>query len=134
LSHPLDVTYDLHVLAGELAVCRLPPTGGLPDWATGSVVAWVRTADRSTLVASSACVPAEVRSEGPWRALEVEGPLAFSLVGVLASLLAPLAAAGVPVFVLSEFETDLVLVPGGRVEEAVAALRQAGHRVETPEE
>ncbi|MFC8921880.1 ACT domain-containing protein [Cellulosimicrobium sp. NPDC057127] len=49
--------------------------------------------------------------------------------GVLASALVPLADAGVPVFVASTFHADLVLVPEPRLEEAVDALRAAGHGV-----
>jgi hypothetical protein len=35
----------------------------------------------------------------------------------------------VPVFVLSTFDTDLVLVPEDRLGDAVAALHEVGHRV-----
>ena len=49
--------------------------------------------------------------------------------GMLVGLLTPLAAAGIPVFVASTFVADLVFVPEGRTEEAVSALRAAGHTV-----
>jgi hypothetical protein len=70
-----------------------------------------------------------VRCEGGWRALRVAGSLDFSLVGVLAGLLDPLARAGVSVFVLSTFDTDYLLVKGHDLEKALAALRRAGHAV-----
>jgi hypothetical protein len=59
----------------------------------------------------------------------VEGPLAFELTGVIASLAGPLAAAAIPVFALSTFDTDYLLVPEDRIEAAVEALRAAGHRI-----
>ena len=37
---------------------------------------------------------------------EVSGPLDFSAVGILASLIEPMARAGIPVFVVSTFDTD----------------------------
>lgn len=83
------------------------------------------------MVCPEARVPADVRREGGWRCLRVRGPLAFSQIGVLASLASPLAAAGVPIFVLSTFETDYLLIPGARLEAALAALRTAGHRLQT---
>jgi hypothetical protein len=49
--------------------------------------------------------------------------------GMLAALVGPLAAAGVPVFVASTFHADLVLVPLERRADAFAALRGAGHEV-----
>ena len=64
-----------------------------------------------------------------WRCLSVAGPLDFSLVGVLSGLTAALADARVPVFVLSSFDTDHLLVRAHDLDRAVAALRDAGHTV-----
>lgn len=47
--------------------------------------------------------------------------------GLLAALLTPLAADGVPVFVASTFHADLVLVPAAVLPTAIAALQSAGH-------
>ena len=69
------------------------------------------------------------RCEGGWRCLAVRGPLAFSATGILASLAGPLAEAGVPIFAVSTFDTDYVMVPAGRLEDALAALAGAGHRL-----
>ncbi|WP_069386569.1 ACT domain-containing protein [Cellulosimicrobium cellulans] len=52
--------------------------------------------------------------------------------GVLASVLGPLADAGVPVFVASTFHADLVLVPEPRLDDATDALRAAGRTVADP--
>ncbi|MER7584438.1 ACT domain-containing protein [Kitasatospora sp. NPDC097691] len=66
-----------------------------------------------------------------WRALySGDAAHGLDLPGVLSRLLAPLAAAGVPVFVASTFNADLVLVPAQRLAAAVDVLRSAGHRVE----
>jgi hypothetical protein len=75
-------------------------------------------------------VPDDVSCERGWRGLRVCGPLAFSLVGVLAGLLSPLAEAGIRVFVLSTFDTDYVLVKEETLEQAIQALEMAGHRIE----
>ena len=65
--------------------------------------------------------------EGGWIALEVIGPLDFSLTGILASLTVPLAQAGVPVFATSTFDTDYLLVKAVDLESANRALKAAGH-------
>nr|WP_284288522.1 ACT domain-containing protein [Angustibacter aerolatus] len=57
--------------------------------------------------------------------------LDFSLVGVLHALTGPLAAAGVSIFALSTYDTDYLLVPGDAAPTATAALRDAGHDVES---
>lgn len=74
-------------------------------------------------------VPSDARVETDWRALEVAGPLDFSMVGVMASLTAPLADVDVSVFVVSTYDTDYVLVHAAALERAVEALRAAGHAV-----
>jgi hypothetical protein len=59
----------------------------------------------------------------------VAGQVDLSQVGVLASLLQPLASAAIPVFVVSTFLTDYVLVRVGDLQRAVKALTDADHRV-----
>ncbi len=75
-------------------------------------------------------MPAGVRKRGGWRCLEVEGPLELDETGILAALTRPLAAAGVPLFALSTFDTDYLLVPAARLDRALAALRGDGHAVD----
>ena len=49
--------------------------------------------------------------------------------GMLSAIVAPLGAAGVPVWVVSSFDGDLVLVPTDRLDEASGVLQAAGHQV-----
>lgn len=56
------------------------------------------------------------------------GKLDLALTGVLLSLLEPLERAEIPIFVVSSFDTDYVLVPGRDLDPARAALEAAGHR------
>lgn len=49
--------------------------------------------------------------------------------GMLVSLLVPLAEVGCPVLTASTLAADVVLVPSGRLDEAIAALTGAGHTV-----
>jgi hypothetical protein len=62
----------------------------------------------------------------------VQGPLPFDLVGVLADLLAPLRAENIPVFVVSTFSTDYILVKSDVVTDAIRVLAAAGHTVVEP--
>jgi hypothetical protein len=68
-----------------------------------------------------------VRAERGWSLIRLHGPFAFSEVGILAAIAAPLARAGVPIFALSTFDTDYVLVPGPNEAAALRALEEAGH-------
>lgn len=113
----------------RLAVCRLNAGDAIPDWALNS--AWhsvTRTPEELSIVCEESCVPAGVRCQPGWRVLMLEGPFDFGLTGILASVLQPLAEARVPIFALSTFDTDWVLVPADRLMDACAALQAAGHQ------
>jgi hypothetical protein len=49
--------------------------------------------------------------------------------GMLSAIVAPLAAGRVPVWVVSSYDGDLVLVPADRLDEACELLQAAGHQV-----
>ena len=125
---------DLVLDREPLAVARLAADEPVPAWASGAAGAAgftsvTRTADELSIVAPSRVVPPGVRSEGPFAAIRVAGTLDFGLVGIVESPARPLAAAGIPIFVVSTFDTDWVLVPASRLDAAVAALETAGHDV-----
>jgi hypothetical protein len=121
---------NLTVLPGEFSVWRLDSDAPLPEIEPRNLVSITRTASEVSIVCSSEDVPPGGRAEHGWRCLRVEGPLAFELIGVLASLSAPLAAARIPVFVISTFDTDYLLVKSVDLTDSCQALRQAGHTVE----
>ena len=119
------------MVPGALAVCRLPPEARVADWMqVGPLASITRTAAELSVVCAEDAVPDGIRCERGWRALCVDGPLDFALTGVLARLAAPLAEAQVPVFVVSTFDTDWLLVKQDRLAEAVASLRASGHEID----
>ena len=62
---------------------------------------------------------------GPYVCITL-GPFDLGLVGIMAKASAALATAGIPVFVISTFRFDHILVPLDRGEEAMGALAAAG--------
>jgi uncharacterized protein len=121
---------NLELSSRIYAVVRLAPDAPLPGWAlAGEFVSLTRTRDELSVVCEERLVPAPFDREGSWRVLKVGGPLGSSLVGVLASIVSPLASAGVSIFAISTFDTDYVLVKDGGLVTALEALRSAGHSV-----
>lgn len=119
---------NLLVLPGTFAVCRLGADASVPAWATaGPIFSVTRTADELSIVCEQPLVPEGVRSERDWHCFRVAGEMPFTMVGVLASLVGPLADEGISVFAVSTFDTDYVLVKEADLERAQQALRQAGH-------
>jgi uncharacterized protein len=123
--------FDVSVLPDTLAILRLPADANLPPWAAqGAFFSVTRTSDELSIVCVARQIPPGVAAETGWCALKVAGPFALSDVGVLAALTAPLAKASVSLFVISTFDTDYLLVSEKQLLAAIAALRDAGHRVE----
>jgi len=60
----------------------------------------------------------------------VEGPLDFSLTGILASLTGPLAREGISVFALSTYDTDYLLGKLEQLEQAIRLLATEGWDVQ----
>ena len=121
----------LHTLDELYAIVRLDPDAELPDWVRGGHF-WSATRSESELsiVCCEEDVPTDASAERGWCALELAGPLDFSLTGVVAALVTPLAEAEVPIFVISTFETDYLFVRERDLERSVEALAEAGHSVD----
>ena len=60
--------------------------------------------------------------EHDWKGFKVQGPLDFSLTGILASIANPLAENNISIFAVSTFDTDYVLVKTDQFEKAKAIL------------
>jgi uncharacterized protein len=119
---------EFSVLPERLAVARLEPDSPIPTWAMGrEFFSVTRTPEELSIAAPDTAVPDRVRAVRGWRAIKVHGPFDFSTVGVLASLAAPLAAAGISLFAVSTFDTDYLLVREATLSQAIEVLRQAGH-------
>ena len=121
----------LTVLDDRFAICRLPADAEVPEWVTraAAFLSVSRTPTELSIIADEGAIPAELDAQRGYRALRVEGPLPLELVGVLAALAAPLAAAGVPIFPVATYDTDYLFVRDTELARAVAALVAAGNRV-----
>jgi len=128
----VSAALTLDLLEARLGILRLAPGEPLPAW-TARARAFLtvsRTPTELSIVADRDAVPAALRPARVHRALRVRGPLPLDLIGIFASIAAPLAAAGIPIFPIATFDTDYVLIDEQDVARARAALAAAGHRVE----
>ena len=115
---------------GIFAICRMPCESPIPSWAIkGDFFSITRTADELSIVSLQIHVPEGARCEKDWRCLRVVGTIPFSAVGVLASLVTPLADAKISVFAASTFDTDYLFIQDMDMNRAVASLEQAGFTI-----
>jgi uncharacterized protein len=114
----------------KLAVVRLGPGAEVPAWAeSSSLFSVTATARETSVVCATRSVPRKAQQAGPFTAFAVQGPLDFSLTGILSALLQPLADEGISVFTISTFDTDWILVPLDDADRAAEEWRRRGHTV-----
>jgi uncharacterized protein len=115
-------------VSGSFAICRLAPDAAVPGWALrGTFFSVTSSADELSIVCPEAQVPPEIQHENDWACLKLEGPFPFSETGILTSFVQPLSDRAIPIFAVSTFDTDYVLVKQAWVEKAVEALKDSGH-------
>ena len=120
----------LRILPDNLTICKV---SSITDIDFSSCLYFVgRTSEEISLVCRREDTPLNTTErEDGWRAFYVEGPLDFSLTGVLSKISTVLAENGIPIFAVSTFNTDYILVKAEKREEAMEALENAGHEVVT---
>ncbi len=120
----------LQLLEGRYALCRLGAGEPLPPLpAEARLFAFVLRGEERSWLCREEERPAGAQCETGWRALVVEGPLPFTLVGLMAELSGLLARAGIPLLAVATCETDLLLVREAHLARAIAALEAGGHPV-----
>ena|SRR2546422_1481201 len=120
----------LTVLPDRYAICHFDAKAPVPEWAgNGEFVSITRTSDELSIVCLERNIPADAPCINGWRVLKCEGPLDFTLIGVMSSIAEPLADAAVAIFPIATHDTDYVLVKELQLEIAVNALAAYGHNV-----
>jgi len=119
----------LNLLPELFAVVRLDPADPLPPWLPKDFFSITRTPSELSILCRQELVPEGIRQENDWRCFQVEGPLDFSWTGIVAGLTLPLADAEIPVFFLSTFDTDYLLVKRNDLGRTPQILSQEGHQI-----
>jgi hypothetical protein len=118
------------VADGPYAIVRLASDAPIPEWASrGDFTSVTRTADELSIVCPSSSLPREIDPQHHWICLKLEGPFPFSQTGVLLSFIEPLSSNGIPIFAISTYDTDYVLIQEEWAGAALNALQQAGHEL-----
>lgn len=118
---------NLELLKKRYAVCKLDNLPKLPEQET-ELYSLSLTDRELSLVCPEDLTPAgAVKTEPGWRAFQIAGPLEFSQTGVLARLTTVLSKEKIPVFTISTYDTDIILVKDEYIAKAVFALEKEGY-------
>jgi hypothetical protein len=88
-----------------------------------------RTHDELSVVVPSTLELPSLDLESGWRCLEVLGPLALSLTGIIAGIATVLSQADVSIFSVSTFDTDYILVKDNVLAKTITALETNGYKI-----
>lgn len=112
----------------ELSVCKVEDYS-LVD--LGAEYCFIgKTDEEKSLGCITDDVPANViQREDGWKGLRIQGTFDFSLVGILAKLSAILADNAIPIFAISTYNTDYILIKDEYYQKALDALERSGYRI-----
>lgn len=111
-------------------VCRLDKAESIHEWAIkGDFYSVTKTSDELSIVCLEANIPNGIKCEKEWRILKIEGPLDFSLIGILSAISTILAQKGISIFAVSTYDTDYVLVKSKDIENTIDSLTKEGYEI-----
>ena len=124
---------QLSLLDRKYGICVFKNNTPIPEWvATASFCSITRTQKELTIVCPQNTIDSDCEYDADWRCFRIDGSFDLNQIGVISSLAAPLAQAGISIFVVSSYDTDYILIKDQKVEQAVAVLSDNGHFVTKP--
>ena len=116
----------LEKLDWDLTVCKLSDEAGFDR--KGSFFFMAKTDEELSLVCPTEETPSNtIAREDGWKAFRIQGLLDFSLTGILAKIAGILAENDIPIFAVSTYNTDYILVKQENFEKAVEVLSAKGY-------
>ncbi|WP_462158204.1 ACT domain-containing protein [Pseudoalteromonas sp. GB56] len=120
----------LQLLPHDFTIHSFDSLSDIPSAIFRSEVYFVgKTAEELSIVCNSDIKLDSLEQEPGWVAFEVLGPLGFSLTGILSNISGVLAAANIPIFAISTFDTDYILVKRKEAKNAMTSLKKEGYTV-----
>ncbi|CCQ12151.1 FIG01059571: hypothetical protein [Pseudoalteromonas luteoviolacea B = ATCC 29581] len=118
----------LQLLPMNFTIHSLDESVGIPAKVLESDVFFIaKTSDELSIVCTEDIHVDSFAAETNWRALEVIGPLGFSLTGIMADISGVLAKAHISIFAISTYDTDYILVKQQQVDVAIQSLKKDGY-------
>lgn len=120
---------NLIILKDIYAIYRFNHDIDIPAWVKDSdFYSVTRTHDELSVV----CKQSDLITEGSavntdWRIIKIQGPLDFSLVGIIAEVSGILKKIKISIFTISTYDTDYILVKNQDLDKAVDSLKFNKH-------
>ena len=124
---------NLIELKHKYSIYKFRDESALPDWIYSSAFYSItKTPDEVSVVALQVDpAPKDILCNSDWRILKMAGPLDLSLTGIIADISGTLRDKNIPIFTISTYYTDYILVKENDLEKAIIALKDKGHYIST---
>ncbi len=119
----------LRLLPKQYEVVQYSPDEDLPTGFFKSqegVVSWSVTPEEKSLICLEGTSPKGGKVEAGWRLLQFVGPFNFDEIGVLSSVLSPLAEANISIMAFSTYNTDYFMVKEVNLDRCIQVLNKTG--------
>jgi hypothetical protein len=92
---------------------------------------FTKTIDEISIVCKQSAIKVSDKSiaDIDWKIIKIKGPLSLSLTGIIAEITGVLREINVPVFTISTYETDYILVKNENIDKAITALKNNGYKI-----
>jgi hypothetical protein len=121
--------FNLIVLSKKYSIYKFLNQTVLPDWIYSTdFYSITGTKDELSVVASqNDSISNNIKCNKNWRILKISGPLDFSLVGIIADITCILKEKNIPVFIISTYDTDYILMKQKDLNNGIKALTRKGY-------
>jgi len=118
----------LEILNGSYSIHRFIVAAEIPAAVFKSKFYNVtRTDEELSIVCQSEIELKSNRCDSGWSCIRIAGVLDLALTGILTGISGVLAKAGIPIFAISTYNTDYILVKSDKLNSAIAALKGSGY-------
>ena len=116
---------NLRLLKDTYGVCRLNKDDSIPSWVfNGEFFSITKTDDELSIVCQENNIPSGIKYEKCWKVLKIEGPLDFSLVGILSKISSLMAVNNISIVAISTYDTDYILIKKEKIDSAINILEK----------
>lgn len=126
------MTIDFTLLKGDYSIYRLKKDSIVPAWVYNSPFYSVTsTQDELSIVCKTVKITwdEDIKTDKHWRILKINGPLDLSLVGIIATISSLLKENKIPIFTISTFDTDYILVKNQDLKKTMSVLAKTDHKI-----
>jgi uncharacterized protein len=125
------MTFNLIVFDKKYSIYKFRKDAVLPEWVYATeFCSLTRTEEElSVVTVQTDHVSDWVECSKDWRILKIEGPLDFSLTGVIADISLILKEVRISIFIISTYDTDYILVKEKNLKTALDSLQNKGYNI-----